>query len=106
MLGGSTPALAWKDATQAAGPRAAITIRPDLGSLARRLTPSRPAASQHLRVLREADLVSVRAEGNRRLYRVQASRLAELQAMLDQFWGARLAGLQARLATPGREMHQ
>jgi DNA-binding transcriptional ArsR family regulator len=73
--------------------------------LARRCRLSRPAASQHLRVLREADLVSVRAEGNRRLYRVRADRLAELRAMLDQFWGARLAGLQAELIA-GREMRQ
>jgi len=54
---------------------------------------SRPAASQHLKVLREADLVSVRAEGTRRLYRARADRLAELRAMLDQFWGSRLASL-------------
>lgn len=74
--------------------------------LARRCRLSRPAASQHLRVLREADLVSVRAEGNRRLYRVRAGRLAQLRAMLDQFWGARLAGLQAELSTQEREMHQ
>ena len=66
--------------------------------LARRCELSRPAASQHLRVLREADLVSVRSDGNRRLYRVRADRLAELRAMLDEFWGNRLAGLQAELS--------
>lgn len=66
--------------------------------LARRCELSRPAASQHLRVLREADLVSVRYDGNRRLYRVRADRLAELRAMLDAFWGDRLAGLQAELS--------
>jgi DNA-binding transcriptional ArsR family regulator len=59
---------------------------------------SRPATSQHLRVLREAGLVSVRLEKNRRLYRVRADRLAELRAMLDEFWGSRLAGLAAELA--------
>jgi hypothetical protein len=52
-------------------------------------------------VLREADLVSVRSEGNRRLYRVRADRLAELRAMLDEFWGSRLAGLQAELSGSG-----
>jgi DNA-binding transcriptional ArsR family regulator len=57
--------------------------------LARRCELTRPAASQHLRVLREADLVSVRSDGNRRLYRVRADRLAELRAMLDEFWGSR-----------------
>jgi len=61
--------------------------------LARSCKLSRPAASQHLKVLREADLVSVRAEGTRRLYRARADRLAELRAMLDQFWGSRLASL-------------
>src|SRR6201987_252388 len=56
---------------------------------------SRPATSQHPRVLREAGLVSVRLEKNRRLYRVRADKLAELRAMLDEFWGARLATLRA-----------
>jgi DNA-binding transcriptional ArsR family regulator len=59
---------------------------------------SRPATSQHLRVLREAGLVSVRLEKNRRLYRARADRLAELRAMLDGFWGSRLACLHAELA--------
>ena len=59
---------------------------------------SRPATSQHLKVLRDADLISVRLEGNRRFYRVRADRLAELRAMLDEFWGSRLATLRAELA--------
>ena len=65
--------------------------------LARRCQLSRPATSQHLKVLREADLVSVRVEGNRRFYRVRARRLAELRAMLDEFWGSRLSSLHAEL---------
>ena len=56
---------------------------------------SKPAASQHLKVLRDAGLVSVRAEGNRRLYRARVEKLAELRAFLDGFWGERLAALQA-----------
>ena len=64
---------------------------------------SRPATSQHLRVLREAGLVSVRLEKNRRLYRARADRLAELRAMLDEFWGSRLAMLQAELAAREEE---
>jgi len=63
---------------------------------------SRPAASQHLKVLREADLVSVRLEGNRRFYRLRDDRLAELRAMLDEFWGGRLASLRAELADSER----
>jgi len=71
--------------------------------LAQRCRLSRPAASQHLKVLREADLISVRLEGNRRFYRARADRLAELRAMLDEFWGSRLAGLRAELGGPGPE---
>ena len=65
--------------------------------LAGRCRLSRPATSQHLKVLREADLVSVRADGNRRLYRARADRMAEVLMMLDRFWGARLAALRDEL---------
>jgi len=66
--------------------------------LARRCRLSRPAASQHLKVLRDADLVTVRSEGNRRLYKVRADRMARLRALLDDFWGERLAALDAELS--------
>lgn len=55
---------------------------------------SAPATSQHLAVLREAELVAVRAEGQRRLYRVREDRLADLRAALDAFWGDRLDRLK------------
>ena len=71
--------------------------------LARGCQLSRPATSQHLKVLREADLVSVRLEGNRRFYRARAERLAELRALLDEFWGGRLARLHAELSAAGEE---
>jgi DNA-binding transcriptional ArsR family regulator len=71
--------------------------------LARSCQLSRPATSQHLKVLREADLISVRLEGNRRLYRARADRLAQLWAILDEFWGTRLASLQSELGTSGGE---
>ena len=58
---------------------------------------SRPAASQHLRVLREAGLVHVRADGNRRLYRADPVRVEELRAALEEFWGERLARLKGDL---------
>lgn len=61
------------------GPRSA-------GELAQGLHVTRSAVSQHLRVLREARLVSVRAEGTRRLYRVDQRGLAELRGWLDGFW--------------------
>jgi DNA-binding transcriptional ArsR family regulator len=55
---------------------------------------SKPAASQHLKVLREAGLVHVRADGNRRLYRSDPVRVAELRAALEGFWGERLAAMR------------
>jgi DNA-binding transcriptional ArsR family regulator len=51
---------------------------------------SKPATSQHLRVLRDAGLVEARVDGNRRLYRTHADRLAALRDALDEFWAERL----------------
>ena len=62
---------------------------------------SKPATSQHLRVLREAGLVTVRSAGNRRLYRADPERIAELRGALEAFWGSRLAGLRAEVETDG-----
>lgn len=66
--------------------------------LARQCRLSPPAASQHLKVLREAGLVSVRAAGNRRYYKVRAERVAQVAAMLDRFWGEKLSRLQTELS--------
>jgi DNA-binding transcriptional ArsR family regulator len=60
------------------------------GEIADLVGMSRPATSQHLRVLRSAELVEARIDGNRRLYRARAERLAALRAMLDAFWAERL----------------
>jgi DNA-binding transcriptional ArsR family regulator len=59
---------------------------------------TRPAASQHLKVLREAGLVRVRADGSQRLYRVDTEQVAEVRAALERFWGARLGRLSAAVA--------
>jgi DNA-binding transcriptional ArsR family regulator len=64
------------------------------GALAAECGWTKPAASQQLKVLREAGLVDVRADGNRRLYRARREGLAELRAFLDDFWIARLAVLE------------
>jgi DNA-binding transcriptional ArsR family regulator len=64
------------------------------GEIARRSGLSAPAASQHLKVLREAGLVRVRVDSNRRLYRAEPARLAELRGALEAFWGERLASLR------------
>ena len=62
---------------------------------------SKPAASQHLRVLRDAGLVQVRADGNRRLYRSDPARMAELRAALEAFWGDRLARMRDEVESRG-----
>jgi DNA-binding transcriptional ArsR family regulator len=64
------------------------------GALAEECGWTKPAASQQLKVLREAGLIDVRADGNRRLYRARRAGLAELRAFLDEFWRARLAVLE------------
>jgi DNA-binding transcriptional ArsR family regulator len=56
---------------------------------------SKSAASQHLKLLRDAGLVEVRAEATRRLYRADLARVAEVAAMLDEFWSTPLARLRA-----------
>lgn len=55
---------------------------------------SRSAASQHLRILRDAGLVHVRVDANRRYYRADLERLAALRSSLDDFWGDRLDDLK------------
>ena len=62
-----------------------------VGKLAEGLPVSRPAVSQHLRVLRRARLVRERQIGTRRLYSVNVDGLADLRAYLDVFWSDALA---------------
>jgi DNA-binding transcriptional ArsR family regulator len=59
--------------------------------LTKELPVSRPAVSQHLRILKDAGLVIDEAAGNRRIYRVDPDALAALRAQLDQFWVKALA---------------
>ena len=56
---------------------------------------SRPAVSQHLRVLADAGLVEVRADGNRRLYRWRREGLRDAAAFVEEMWSDRLARLKA-----------
>jgi DNA-binding transcriptional ArsR family regulator len=65
-----------------------------VGELARDLPVSRPAVSQHLRVLKQAGLVSDRAEGTRRVYAVNPAGLEALRADLDRFWTHALAAFK------------
>ena len=71
------------------------------GELGAAFTVSQPAISRHLRVLREAGLVQVRGEGQRRIYRLDPAPLAALDDWLGRyrhFWSARLDALEARIA--------
>ena len=70
------------------GPRA-------VGEIARGMPVSRPAVSQHLKVLKEAGLVTDRSEGTRRVYYIDPNGLAALRAWLDRFWDEALAAFQA-----------
>jgi DNA-binding transcriptional ArsR family regulator len=70
------------------GPRA-------VGEIAGELPVSRPAVSQHLRVLKEAGLVTERPDGTRRLYRLDPDGLGELRDYFDEFWTEALAGFRA-----------
>ena len=65
-----------------------------VGELARELPVSRPAVSQHLRVLKEAGLVVDRAEGNRRIYQLNPDGVDALRAYLDRFWNRALAAFK------------
>jgi DNA-binding transcriptional ArsR family regulator len=65
-----------------------------VGELAEGLPVSRPAVSQHLRVLREAGLVRGQKVGSRRLYRVDPDAVAGMRAYLDRFWGDALAAFE------------
>jgi DNA-binding transcriptional ArsR family regulator len=66
-----------------------------VGELARELPVSRPAVSQHLRVLKDAGLVTERRAGNRRIYQLDPDGVGALRAYLDQFWGKALAAYKA-----------
>jgi DNA-binding transcriptional ArsR family regulator len=65
-----------------------------VGQLAGELPVSRPAVSQHLRVLKEAGLVTDRADGTRRIYQLQPQGVQAIHAYLDQMWGQALASFQ------------
>lgn len=65
-----------------------------VGELARELPISRPAVSQHLKVLKDAGLVCDRAVGTRRIYQVDPAGIAVLRAQLDRFWSQALTNFK------------
>lgn len=66
-----------------------------VGELAASLPVSRPAVSQHLKVLKDAGLVLVDQAGTRRIYRVDPSGIEALRAYLDRFWGRALVSFKS-----------
>lgn len=72
-----------------------------VGELAAELPVTRPAVSQHLRVLKEAQLVSERQEGTRRIYSVETRGLAALRDYLDTFWGDVLRSFESAAREKG-----
>jgi len=65
-----------------------------VGDLAAQLPVTRPAVSQHLKVLKDAGLVSEEAIGTRRIYRLDAAAMAMLREQLDDFWAQTLGGFR------------
>ena len=71
----------------------ALAVHPRaVGELADELPVSRPAVSQHLKVLKTAGLVTEHAEGTRRIYRLNPDGVAAMRDQLDTFWNRALAG--------------
>jgi DNA-binding transcriptional ArsR family regulator len=74
-----------------------------VGVLADQLPISRPAVSQHLRVLKDADLVVETVAGTRRIYRVNQEGLMALRDYLDRFWAQTLANFKEAVEREGDE---
>jgi DNA-binding transcriptional ArsR family regulator len=68
-----------------------------VSALAQGLPVSRPAVSQHLKILKDAGLVADESQGTRRVYRIDRDGLAALRAWLDGFWDEALDGYQAEI---------
>lgn len=75
-----------------------------VAELAEAMPISRPAVSQHLKVLREAGVVRDEPQGRNRVYRIDAARLERYRRQLDQFWSGALGNLKAASSTEEREI--
>ena len=74
-----------------------------VGALAERLPVSRPAVSQHLKVLTDAGLVQCHVDGTRRIYAVRVEGLAELRAYLDRHWTAVMDSFAEEISSKKRK---
>jgi DNA-binding transcriptional ArsR family regulator len=80
---------------------ASLAERPRaVGELAAALPISRPAVSQHLKVLKDAGLVAERVAGTRRIYRLNPAGVAAMRDQLDTYWTRALAGYRDAVASP------
>jgi DNA-binding transcriptional ArsR family regulator len=78
-----------------------VAARPRaVGELAELLPVTRPAVSQHLKLLKTAGLVVDRAEGTRRIYQANPDGLRELRSQLDRFWNQALANFKEIVEQP------
>jgi DNA-binding transcriptional ArsR family regulator len=75
-----------------------------VGELARDMPVSRPAVSQHLKVLKDAGLVTDQAEGSRRIYQLDPAGIGALRAYLDRFWSGALAAYKEAVENPTEEI--
>ncbi|MGI8920980.1 MAG: ArsR/SmtB family transcription factor [Solirubrobacteraceae bacterium] len=75
-----------------------------VGELARELPVSRPAVSQHLKVLKDAGLVIDRRAGNRRIYQLNPDGVGALRSYLDRFWNRSLAAFKAAVEQQAEEV--
>lgn len=74
-----------------------------VGEIARNLPVTRPAVSQHLKILKDAGLVADRSEGTRRIYSIDPHGLGAMRAWLDQFWDAALTAFAAEIERSNEE---
>jgi len=74
-----------------------------VGDIASHFDVTRPAISQHLKVLADAGLVTLRRDGRRSIYRARRGAMQDLRAYLGAFWDAELAGLKAAAERAERE---
>jgi DNA-binding transcriptional ArsR family regulator len=89
------------DATRRAIVQRLLRGPTSVGRLSEEFPISRPAISQHLRVLKQARLVADQAEGTKRIYRLDADGFASLRQYFDQFWGMALEAFQKRVEEEG-----
>ena len=81
-----------------------LSERPSsVGDLAALVPVSRPAVSQHLKVLKDAGLLLDERDGTRRIYRLDPDGVAEMRAYLDRFWNLAMAGFKRRVEQRRKE---